>query len=107
MAETTEYYRDPHLKELVKRIANGKCQCCGSDAPFRDKYNDPYLEEHHIKRLADGGSDTIDNIVAICPNCHRKVHVLDDASDRIILYKKAEENANYMKRMLAYNSAGI
>ena len=100
--ETIVYYRDPYLKEIIKRIANGKCQYCGAEAPFNDKNNEPYLEEHHVKRLADGGSDTIDNVVAICPNCHRRMHVLNDETDMLILESIAEQNVNRLNRLLAY-----
>lgn len=100
--ETIVYYRDPYLKEMVKRIAEGKCQYCGAKAPFKDKNNEPYLEEHHVKRLADGGSDTIDNVVAICPNCHRKIHVLNNNTDTILLEGIAAQNVNRLKRLLAY-----
>ncbi len=100
--ETIVYYRDPYLKEVIKRIAEGKCQYCGAEAPFKDKNNEPYLEEHHVKRLADGGSDTIDNVVAICPNCHRKMHVLNDEADMIILEGIAAQNVNRLKLLLAY-----
>ncbi|WP_296863638.1 HNH endonuclease [Thermosyntropha sp.] len=31
--------------------------------------------EPHIEWLSRGGTDTIDNTVALCPNCHRKMHV--------------------------------
>lgn len=102
--ETVVHYRDPYVKELVKRIAEGKCQCCGQDAPFVDKNNVPYLEEHHVKRLADGGTDTIDNVVAICPNCHRKMHVLNDADDVMFLETVARNNEATMKRMLFYQN---
>lgn len=34
----------------------------------------PYLELHHIKRLADDGLDHPDWVAAICPNCHRRIH---------------------------------
>lgn len=34
----------------------------------------PYLEVHHVRRLADGGSDTTENAVALCPNCHMELH---------------------------------
>jgi len=102
--ETVVHYRDPYVKELVKRIAEGKCQCCGQDAPFVDKNNVPYLEEHHVKRLADGGTDTIDNVVAICPNCHRKMHVLNDANDVMFLETVARNNEATMKRMLFYQN---
>jgi 5-methylcytosine-specific restriction protein A len=41
---------------------------------MRSKDGMPYLEVHHVKQLKDGGSDRIDNAVALCPNCHRKAH---------------------------------
>lgn len=100
--ETTIYYRDPYIKELVKRIAEGKCQFCGKEAPFIDKNNEPYLEEHHVKWLADGGTDTIDNVVAICPNCHRKMHILNEKKDVVILEKIANENRKLFNRMTSY-----
>ncbi|WP_444959398.1 HNH endonuclease [Microbulbifer sp. ZKSA002] len=35
---------------------------------------EPFLEVHHLRRLADNGSVTITNAVALCPNCHREFH---------------------------------
>lgn len=102
--ETTVYYRDPYLKEIVKRIAEGKCQYCGNNAPFFDKNGEPYLEEHHVKGLADGGRDIIDNVVAICPNCHRKMHVLNEKEDVIVLERIAIQNKEKLKRMLSYDA---
>lgn len=98
--ETVVYYRDPYLKQMVKRIADGKCQFCGKEAPFVDKQGAPYLEAHHVIRLADGGRDAIDNVVAICPNCHRKAHVLNDEIDTIILEGIAEHNKKQLDRLL-------
>jgi 5-methylcytosine-specific restriction protein A len=43
----------------------------------------PYLEVHHIKRLADKGSDTTTNSIAVCPNCHRELHYGDKATDKV------------------------
>ncbi|MFV3370974.1 HNH endonuclease [Pseudomonas sp. NY15435] len=34
----------------------------------------PYPEVRHVVRLADGGEDTVENAIAICPNCHRLRH---------------------------------
>lgn len=73
---TNVYERDLDVSVYVKKRAKGKCDLCGQDAPFLDNYGIPYLEEHHVDRLADGGDDTIDNAVALCPNCHRKMHIL-------------------------------
>lgn len=50
-------------------------------APFKNKQNEPYLETHHIEWLSQGGDDTIENTVALCPNCHKKMHIVDDPRD--------------------------
>ncbi len=102
ISEVTVYHRNPYLKEAVKRIAEGKCQFCGNDAPFIDNYGQPYLEEHHVKKLADGGSDTIDNVVAICPNCHRRIHVLNSKEDEITLETIASDNVDRLRRLMEY-----
>jgi Predicted restriction endonuclease len=39
----------------------------------------PFLEVHHIVPLYDGGADTLDNCAALCPNCHRAIHLSKDA----------------------------
>lgn len=54
---------------------------CGEPAPFFDKNGNPYLESHHVITLANGGPDVIYNTVAICPNCHRRIHVLNNRED--------------------------
>lgn len=85
------YVRDPYISEWAKRRANGVCDLCGQAAPFRDADGRPYLEAHHIVWLSKNGNDSIDNVAALCPNCHRKMHVLDDAQDRQILTDRIRE----------------
>ena len=78
---STQIVRDPYVSEYTKCLANGKCELCGQPAPFKDSKGKPYLETHHIKWLSKGGSDSIDNTVGLCPNCHRKMHVINDPTD--------------------------
>lgn len=78
----TQYERNEAVAEYAKRIAKGICQLCGEKAPFLDKYGIPYLETHHIDWLSKGGEDTIENTAALCPNCHAKMHVVNDMKDR-------------------------
>ena len=77
IVKSTTFIRDPYVSEYVKRAANGNCQLCEEKAPFKDKNGNPYLETHHIDWLSKDGADTIDNTVALCPNCHRKMHILN------------------------------
>ena len=78
---TTVYDRNPYIAELAKRKAKGKCQLCDNKAPFKNKSGQPYLETHHIIWLSKGGKDTTENTVALCPNCHKKMHIINSNSD--------------------------
>ncbi len=87
--QVTDYVRDAKVKDWVLQHANGRCECCGNAAPFRTIEGLPYLEVHHVRTLADRGPDTIDNTVALCPNCHRHLHHGGDADAlRLRLYAK-------------------
>ena len=69
------FVRNPDVVAEALFQADGKCRFCRTKAPFtRLSDGSPYLEVHHRKPLADGGTDTIDNAIALCPNCHRKAH---------------------------------
>lgn len=50
----------------------------------------PYLEAHHIVPLAEDGPDELSNMVALCPNCHRKMHVVGYTDDVAKLMALAE-----------------
>jgi hypothetical protein len=60
--------------------AKGYCEGCRNKAPFRRSDGAPYLEPHHTTRLADEGPDHPANVIALCPNCHRRAHYSSDAT---------------------------
>ncbi len=69
------FIRNPDVIAEVLERAQGICEACSAVAPFiRRSDGTPYLEVHHKTRLADGGEDTVQNAVALCPNCHRRQH---------------------------------
>lgn len=80
-ATVKQYQRSAYVAEEAKRRARGKCELCKQPAPFNDKAHEPYLETHHIIWLARGGADKPENTVALCPNCHRRMHILDAVAD--------------------------
>lgn len=68
------------VAEVLKR-ANGICERCGKPAPFkRARDGSPFLEIHHRNMLADRGDDTVENAMAVCPNCHRELHFGQDVT---------------------------
>lgn len=88
------YDRDPNVAEYVKRRAGGYCDLCGEKAPFNNLEGEPYLESHHLIWLSNDGEDSIDNAVALCPNCHKKMHIVRELNDekklknRLLVYKE-------------------
>lgn len=77
---TTSIKRDPSVKAWVLHRAKGVCECCGENAPFESTDGTGFLEVHHLRQMADGGSDRVTNAVALCPNCHRRMHFGKDAN---------------------------
>ncbi|EMC4135125.1 HNH endonuclease [Cronobacter sakazakii] len=71
---TRVYKRSPYVVAEVLLRANGKCQSCRCDAPFLKEDGTPFLEVHHIEWLSKGGEDSVENAIALCPNCHRQAH---------------------------------
>ncbi len=69
-----EFARNTDVAALARLRAKGKCLDCGKRAPFLTVAGVPFLEVHHVTRLTDGGEDTIENTIALCPNCHRERH---------------------------------
>lgn len=75
VVQATVYLRNADVVAEVLLRANGTCERCRNSAPFlRAKDGTPYLEVHHKEKLANGGDDTVENAIALCPNCHRDLH---------------------------------
>jgi 5-methylcytosine-specific restriction protein A len=69
-----QFDRDPNIIAWVLRASAGLCEACGEAAPFLKLDGSYFLEVHHVRPLAEGGPDQADNAVALCPNCHRRLH---------------------------------
>ena len=74
--EQTIYLRE-HFKEeekdKIKNRARNKCEYCSCET-FEKQDGEMYFEIHHIVHYSDGGKNTAENCVLLCPNCHRKIH---------------------------------
>jgi hypothetical protein len=58
-------------KKYVAAAQNWKCGTC-------QKQLDAWYEVDHKERLADGGSNHISNLVALCRNCHGQKTTLEN-----------------------------
>ncbi|GLO70062.1 hypothetical protein MACH17_15790 [Phaeobacter inhibens] len=70
---STVFVRNSEFSRKVRQAANGVCDACKRKT-FQTQSGDWFLEVHHKKWLSEGGTDTIENMVALCPNCHRQEH---------------------------------
>lgn len=77
-------------RTFTKIMLNAKLSCamCGWD--------ECKCDVHHIIPKSEGGLDNLDNLINICPNCHRKAH--NNLYSREELLEKSMKNfeiANY------------
>jgi hypothetical protein len=73
-AKTVYRARSEAIRLYALERARGWCEGCGSEAPFARDSGSPYLEVHHITRVADKGPDHPAKVIALCPNCHTRAH---------------------------------
>lgn len=78
--KTNAFVRSADVRQAVLSRANGVCECC-RQIGFQTDSGAAYLETHHVLPLAEGGPDEIWNVVAICPNDHRRAHFAKDRAD--------------------------
>jgi hypothetical protein len=65
--------RSAAVRERVLRRARGMCEFCGEPG-FVTAAGSIFLETHHVIPLSLEGSDHESNVVALCPNDHRRAH---------------------------------
>jgi 5-methylcytosine-specific restriction protein A len=68
------YARSRALRTYVRARAAGVCEGCGENSPFTAMDGGDYLETHHTKRRSDSGPGNRKTVIALCPNCHSRVH---------------------------------
>ena len=67
-------------KRTISKIlhrANKGCAICG--------WNESTCDIHHIVERKNGGSDNTDNLIIVCPNCHRIIHTTTKYSKQFLL----------------------
>jgi putative restriction endonuclease len=80
-----QYKRDNYTIALIKQVRGHKCQICSKEIITKD--GSKYIEAAHIVPKSEKGKETPDNILLLCPNCHKEF----DLGDReVITHSKKE-----------------
>ena len=82
--------RNPNIGELALQEAGYKCESDSSHVTFLRDDGEQFMEKHHLIPMEyyyefDQSIDHQCNIVALCPNCHRKIHLGPPADKQILL----------------------
>lgn len=72
--------RSASIRERVLQRAAGHCEWCGRPG-FKTVAGAVYLETHHVIPLAEDGPDHERNVLALCPDDHRRAHHAHDRED--------------------------
>lgn len=109
-AKGSAYPRSPEIRAKVLARAQGACEHCGTTG-FRMANGSIYLETHHVFPLGENGPDVEWNVLAICPNDHRRAHYAQERDQmRAEMVEKLielEPLANDALRSLAASSPEI
>jgi len=66
--ESKAFRRDATLSAALKEKYNDQCQICKTTYKIKQGF---FCDTHHIEPLKEGGKDTSENVLVVCPNHHR------------------------------------
>lgn len=91
------FVRDRQVRNRVKERAMGFCEYC-SQRGFEMGSGTLYIETHHIIPLSEFGVDTDSNVIALCPNDHRRAHHARDSEKLRDEFKRIVETKLKLSR---------
>lgn len=62
--------RDVALITAIKRRDKDRCRYCGTQVDWRARRGDAAATYDHVKPIADGGTNTLENVVVCCKGCN-------------------------------------
>lgn len=80
------------IRKAIKN-KNKKCAMCG----FSE-----FTVIHHIQSKESGGKDNKENLIALCPNCHFRVHNYNIPPPSFLMEKKLKIDASVNKAAKSY-----
>ncbi|WP_077045963.1 HNH endonuclease signature motif containing protein [Pseudomonas sp. KK4] len=94
VVKKNEFARNPHVVGAAIHRAQNTCEMPDCTAKlFQRDDGSSYLEVHHVVPLSEKGLDSLDNVAALCPNCHRQQH---HSRDRIKLRRKLKNHIEFI-----------
>lgn len=107
--KTEKKYSQWDRKQIISKkaikLANFKCEIDDTHKTFiSETSNKMFMEAHHLIPLRNQNEfeydlDIVQNIVSICPNCHRKIHLAKASEKQKILETLFEKRKDQLELM--------
>lgn len=87
-------YNHSGIREKIYIAFESRCALCGWQIDPIFSYSGG-CDIHHIIPVSENGTDTFDNLICLCPCCHRTAHILDSDALRLKLQSKTKSETDY------------
>ncbi|NQX97163.1 MAG: HNH endonuclease [Flavobacteriales bacterium] len=102
----SRHHRKAKLAKKAFRAADYKCQFNKDHRTFiSGATKKPYIEAHHLVPVSLNGTDefeyeldVVENIIPLCPMCHRAIHFGDTGTKKELLQKFIKERQDKLKK---------
>ncbi|MBU8922297.1 MAG: HNH endonuclease [Bacteroidales bacterium] len=77
MSEDRSRYISVHVAQELRNAARDRCSLQGHSIEpdeIRERIETNTLHMHHVVYFSEGGDNTSNNLMLVCPNCHAKIH---------------------------------
>jgi hypothetical protein len=109
--------KDSRISKSALIDAKYTCAINAAHKTFITKHKTPYMEGHHLipctvmnsqyfMEMFNKNIDCFENIVSVCPNCHREIHYgeWNSKSEKIrIIYRKQQKKLNRVGILITEN----
>lgn len=88
-------------RRMLKNQKIAHCEYCGNKTK-------EILQIHHIESVANGGNNDLNNLIILCPNCHKSAHAGIIKKDELKMLKKfpirqdKPKNRNIIEQLNSY-----
>ena len=96
------FNRNAKIAKDLKTLYQNKCQIC--KFTFQKENGEFYSESHHIIPLSENGLDKRQNLIVVCANCHRELHLANVKLGKL-LQNTREVIINNIKKQITYDNS--
>ena len=102
-SRSEKYSRSDGVSADAHKKANFICEVNATHTTFCSKAKEmPYVEPHHLIPISrqddfDFSIDVPENIISLCPNCHRLIHYAMDKDKKSLLIRFYKQRRDRLK----------